>query len=394
MEQAVKIAVISPNAAHLQTIEPYLLKTDRSRTISLHEGGATKVPVVADQKRPDLIILDSMCRDLEDLRVLEHVGARHPQSVVVMLCANQTPEFLINAMRAGVREVLQSPVTREALAACVERVEQRLGLGGEWRQPGQILAFVPCKGGSGSTFIATNLAFQMATENKKIILIDLNLQFGDAVLFVHDHRPPHNLADVVHNIQRLDASFPAGSLINVLPNYGVLAAPEDPGHAMEIKPEHVEALLNVAANNYDYVILDLGRTLDAVTIRALDQAHQIFPVIQMTLPFIRDASRLFSAFRSLSYSKEKIRLLINRYDRRGEISLQDVTRTLGIEPFKTLPNSYEAVAAAVNQGQPIASFARNNPMTKSLEELAQQLTRRSEESNAFLGRLLRRSSSV
>jgi pilus assembly protein CpaE len=163
---------------------------------------------------------------------------------------------------------------------------------------------------------------------------------------------------------------------------------------MEIKPEHVDVLLNVAANNYDFVILDIGRMLDGVTIRALDQAHHIFPVIQMTLPFIRDASRLLSAFRSLSYPKDKIRLLINRYVKGGVVGLEDVTRTLGIEPFKTLPNSYQAVAAAVNQGRPIASFARNNPVAKSLDELAQQLTKRSEESGAFLGRLLRRASSV
>ena len=70
--------------------------------------------VVADQQRPDLIILDSMCRDLEGPPVLEYVSAQHPQTVVVMLCANHTPDFLINAMRAGVREVLQSPVTKEA----------------------------------------------------------------------------------------------------------------------------------------------------------------------------------------------------------------------------------------------------------------------------------------
>jgi pilus assembly protein CpaE len=138
------------------------------------------------------------------------------------------------------------------------------------------------------------------------------------------------------------------------------------------------------------VILDVGRTLDAVTIRALDQAHQILPVIQMTLPFVRDAGRLLSAFRSLNYPKDKIRLLINRYEKGSEISLEDVARTLGITPCKTLPNSYQAVAAAVNQGRPIASFARNNPVSKSLQELAQQLTKRSEEKGALLGRLLRR----
>ena len=385
-----KIAVISPNSAHREDIGRYLQTQDGTRAVALHEGGMTKVRVVADQQRPDLIILDSMCRDLEELPVLEYVSAQHPQTVVVMLCANHSPEFLINAMRAGVREVLQSPTTKEALVAAVERIERRLGLGAKPRQPGQIIAFIPCKGGSGATFLATNLGYQLAAESKKVILIDLNLQFGDAALFIHDHKPATNLGDVAHNIHRLDASFLAGSLVNVSPNYGVLAAPEDPGQAMEVKPEHVDVLLNLAVNNYDFVIVDVGRVLDAVTIKALDRANCVFPVMQLTLPFIRDANRLISAFRTLGYSKDKIRLVVNRFEKGSEIKLEDVERSLGVATFKTLPNSYEAVASAVNHGRPIASFARNNPVAKGLQELAHALVRPSTEGSGVLGKLLRR----
>lgn len=385
-----KIAVISPNSAHLEDIGRYLQTQDGARVVALHAGGMTKVRVVADQQRPDLIILDSMCRDLEELPVLEYVSAQHPQTVVVLLCANHSPEFLINAMRAGVREVLQSPATKEALVAAVERIERRLGLGAKPRQPGQIIAFIPCKGGSGATFLASNLGYQVAAENKKVILIDLNLQFGDAALFIHDHKPATNLGDVAHNIHRLDASFLAGSLVNVSPNYGVLAAPEDPGQAMEVKPEHVDVLLNLAVNNYDFVIVDVGRVLDAVTIKALDRANYVFPVMQLTLPFIRDANRLISAFRTLGYSKDKIRLVVNRFEKGSEIKLDDVERSLGVATFKTLPNSYEAVASAVNHGRPIASFARNNPVAKGLQELAHALVRPSTEVSGVLGKLLRR----
>jgi len=385
-----KIAVVSPNPAHLEDIGRYLQAEDGSRGVALHEGGIVKVRVLADQLRPDLIILDSMCRDLEDLPVLEYVSTQHPHTVLVLLCANHTPEFLINAMRAGVREVLKSPVTKEVLLAAVERIAQRLGLAAKPREAGTVAAFIPCKGGSGSTFLATNLGYQLAVENKKVLLIDLNLQFGDAVLFLHDNKPATNLADVTRNIQRLDASFLAGNLVKISPNYGVLAAPEDPGQAIEVMPEHVEVLLNVAVNQYDFVILDLGRVLDAVTIKALDRANCVFPVMQLTLPFVRDAHRLISAFRTLGYSKDKIRLVVNRLEKAGELTLADAERSLGQSIFKTVPNSYEAVAAAVNHGQPIASFSRGNPVAKGLQELARALIHPSAEGGSLLGRLLRR----
>jgi pilus assembly protein CpaE len=385
-----KIAVISPNSAHLEDIGRYLQNPEGARAVALHEGGMSKVRVVADQLRPDLIILDSMCRDLEELPVLEYVSTQHPRTVMVMLCANHTPEFLIHAMRAGVREVLKSPVTKEVLLTAVDRIEQRLGLAAKPREPGTIAAFMPCKGGSGATFLATNLGYQLAAENKKVLLIDLNLQFGDAVLYIHDNKPATNLGDIARNIQRLDASFLAGNLVKISPNYGVLAAPEDPGQAIEVKPEHVDVLLNVAVNHYDFIILDVGRVLDAVTIKALDRANYIFPVMQLTLPFVRDANRLISAFRTLGYSKDKTRLVVNRLEKTSELKLADVERSLGLSAFKTFPNSYEAVAAAVNHGRPIASFARTNPVAKGLQELAQALIRPAGESGSLLGKLLRR----
>jgi pilus assembly protein CpaE len=385
-----KIAVISPNSAHLEDIGRYLQKPDGARAVALHEGGMSKVRVVADQLRPDLIILDSMCRDLEELPVLEYVSTQHPRTVMVMLCANHTPEFLIHAMRAGVREVLKSPVTKEVLLTAVDRIEQRLGLAAKPREPGTIAAFIPCKGGSGATFLATNLGYQLAAENKKVLLIDLNLQFGDAVLYIHDNKPATNQGDIARNIQRLDASFLAGNLVKISPNYGVLAAPEDPGQAIEVKPEHVDVLLNVAVNHYDFIILDVGRVLDAVTIKALDRANYIFPVMQLTLPFVRDANRLISAFRTLGYSKDKTRLVVNRLEKTSELKLADVERSLGLSAFKTFPNSYEAVAAAVNHGRPIASFARTNPVAKGLQELAQALIRPAGESGSLLGKLMRR----
>ena len=116
---------------------------------------------------------------------------------------------------------------------------------------------MPCKGGSGATFLATNLGWQLA-ETKSVLLIDLNLQFGDALAFVHDGKAPSTLADVAKDIGRLDASLLAASTVKVAPNFSILAAPEDLAHAMEVKPEHIDAILSVAVTQYDFVMLDVG----------------------------------------------------------------------------------------------------------------------------------------
>ena len=88
------------------------------------------------------------------------------------------------------------------------------------------------------------------------------------------------------NIQRLDASFLAGNLVKISPNYGVLAAPEDPGQAIEIKPEH-RCAAECGRESLRFRHPRLRRVLDAVTIKALDRANYVFPVMQLTLPFVR-----------------------------------------------------------------------------------------------------------
>jgi pilus assembly protein CpaE len=144
---------------------------------------------------------------------------------------------------------------------------------------------------------------------------------------------------------------------------------------MEVKPEHIDTLLKLARNQYDFIVVDVGRNLDAQTIKALDNADMIFPVLQITLPFIRDGKRLLEVFRTLDYPKDKVHLVVNRFQKGGDIGLGDLEQSLGAKVLRTIPNHFEAAAASVNQGVPIARLARNSPITKALNEWSEQLAR-------------------
>jgi pilus assembly protein CpaE len=291
-------------------------------------------------------------------------------------------------MRAGVREVLPSPASSIALLAAVNRIAAKL-VGIHAGSTGKILAFVPCKGGSGATFLATNLGYHLA-ESKTVLLIDLNLQFGDALSFVHEGKPVSTIAGIAQDISRLDASFLAASTVKVAPNYSILAAPENPSEAMEIKPEHIDAVLSLAVSQYDFVLLDTGRAIDTLSIRALDRAHRIFPVLQAGLPYLRNANKLLAVYKSLGYPSDKIGWIINRFERSGEIGLDDMRRSLGTVNLHTVPNSYKEVNASVNHGNPLIETARSNVVTRNLAELALSLSPKHEESRSLFGRWFKR----
>ncbi|MDN5753412.1 MAG: AAA family ATPase, partial [Nitrosospira sp.] len=349
-------------------------------------GGVEQVVAVAEQERPDLLMLQGQYLNAMELQILSRVTSRFPDLGVVMLCPDRSPEFIIEVMRAGIREVLPTPLIRDVLVEAVERFQQRIMLARMPVNQCKVLAFIPCKGGSGATFLATNIAYALAAlENKRVALFDFNLQFGDASLFVHDSPPATSIADVARQIQRLDGSFLASSMVQVLPNFGVLAAPEGPEKAAEIKPEHINPLFQVAMKHYDFVILDIGRELDAISIQALDRADLIFPVLQQTLPSIREAKRMSSAFRALGYPDDKLRLVVNRYEKNADITPADMENTLDLKIFKLVPNDYTVVTRSVNQGVPAIKLAPRSPVAKSLQEIAHELSR-----SAGQGSLLRK----
>jgi pilus assembly protein CpaE len=382
-----KVAVISPNPNHLQQIAAVLDASGHSAV--LFDGGKTRMREVAENEQPQLMLVDGMCCDPEELAPVEYVTTHHPGTAVILLCATQSPEFLLNSMRAGVREVLPSPPQAAALRAAVARVEAKLAGGGRLGRQGKVLAFMPCKGGSGATFLATNLGWQLA-ETRSVLLIDLNLQFGDALAFVHDGKPASTLADLTKDIGRLDATLLAATSVKVAPNFSVLAAPEDLAHAMEIKPEHIDQILAVAIANYDFVLLDMPRALDTLAIHALDRAHRIYAVMQAGLTAVRHAAKLLEVFRSLGYPPEKTELIVNRFEKGSEIGIEEVHRTLGKVRVNTVPNSYKEVNASINHGDPLVKVLRTNAVARQLAELAAALSPRQEDNRGLLGRLFRR----
>jgi pilus assembly protein CpaE len=367
-----RITVVSTDDKHLAELARLLRERSNADEISVLAAPLERLLSMSELAGVDVIVLAQPNLDPTDVDRLERLGHMLPTTAFILVSALQTPEFLLQAMRAGVREVVPAPPAAATLYPALRRIADKRE--SATNAGGKILAFVSCKGGSGATFLATNLGYALAElEGKKVALFDLNLQFGDATLFVSEHKPMATLADVAKSIHRLDPTFLAGSMVSVTPNYGVLAAPEDPSYSEDVKPEHIDILLKLARRHYDFILLDIGRTLDSVSVRALDQADMIYPILQTTLPYIRDGKRLLGVFRSLDYSREKVALIVNRHEKNGQIKLNDLEAAYGTGIFLTMPNHYDAAAASVNQGVPIQKLFPASPLSKALADFAHDL---------------------
>ena len=371
------ITVISPNSHHINKIVATVESAIVAPNIAIIPKYLHQVGTSPDNKASlEIMIADCNASDISELEHVERLSKSYRNMVFILIGEQQSPDFLLHAMRAGVSEVLSFPLETEALKSALDRILSRHSSIPD--KNGEVLTFVSCKGGSGATFLACNLAYDLSLkEGIKVALFDLNLHFGDALLFLSSQTPSATILNVAQGIHRLDQSLLSTSMVHVSDSLSVLAAPEDPAHANEITPDDIDALIKLARTQFDFIVIDVGRNLNALTIKALDLADTIFPVVQTTLPFIRDGKRLLDAFSTLDYPKNKIKLVVNRFMKNGDIQVHHLEKGLGSKVCYCVPNHYASVAASVNQGVPISKLANNSPVSKALEQWCNDLTDRS-----------------
>jgi pilus assembly protein CpaE len=339
---------------------------------------------------PELVVLDASDIVADEGELVERLSKHYPSASFMLLTRDPQQDLLIRAMRAGMRELLPLPLVHRAFHEAMDRIEVAAGLSPV--REGKVLAFISCKGGSGATFLSTNFGYALAAlADKKVLLIDLHGQFGDATLYVSDQKPAMTLSDICAQISRMDGAFLDSCLVHVASNFGVLAAADDPNRTVDMKPEHMDTILRIARQHYDFVVLDVGRQIDAISLRALDQADTIYPVLQLALPDIRDGRRLLDIFRSLGYPNERTRLIVNRYEKGGKLRLTDLEQALGADVVHTVPNDYLSATDSVNQGIPVLQLSRSSNVARSLAELVELVaSRRVAESKGLFDRIFGR----
>jgi pilus assembly protein CpaE len=381
-----KIALISEDNVLLNQMQAILSNSDNE--IIMMRGATAELRGIAKELAPNLLVVDGRNKEAIDLEHVERLTMQYPVIAVILVSDAVSPKFLLAAMRAGVSEVLSPSHLPDLLGAAVERISAKQSVV-QVTDHAKIHAFIGTSGGSGTTFLVTNFGYQLA-QSHKVLLMDLNLQFGDALSFVQDGKAFKSIADIARDIKRLDSSLLNASTIHVTPNYHILAAPEEPGQAADIRPEHIDAILGLAVTQYDIVLLDMPRTVDAMLMTALDRAASIFLVLQASVPHLRNADKLLSAFRSLDYSRDKVELILNRFDKRNDITIDKIHKTLGQLEVHTIANGYRQVSTAINQGVPLMQLERKHGVIRSLNQLGDAMTPAAEHPSSLFERLFRR----
>lgn len=357
------------------------LSTDPGVSKELREAlsGTSRVRVLAESKDTETLLSDTLrLKPSAVIIVLENdaaekafpiikkLSAAAPETAVITAASNASPALILGSMRAGAREFLQLPIVSSELRTVLDHVAELCITQGQSQRQGRLVGVFSSKGGAGVSFLSANLAAAM---NVSTLLVDLNLQAGDAASFV-GLDPRYSLADFAANRHRLDDSLINSMVTNHSRNLSLLAAPLEPHEAEDITVQDVSEVLHLMGHRYECIVLDLPHTFDPVTVAALDLADDILLVMTMDIPGIRSTKRALKVFERLGYPRGKIRVVVNRWSKSIDVELQRVEAHLNEQLIGFVPNDYPKVIESINLGQPLVQCEPSSKLTIEIKRIA------------------------
>lgn len=295
-----------------------------------------------------------------------------PNVCILASSRDTSSENILNTIRQGATDFLPMPVREADLAGSIKR-NARLMLNARASvaaDKGHIITCFSPKGGMGNTTIATNLAVSLhQVTGKEVVLVDLDLECGDLSMFLNLHTK-YTFSDVTENVGKLDSVFLQGVLAKHSSGIYFLSEPEKVEEAAAITPAQVHEVLNLLKTMFPYIVVDTEIGYGDRNLSVFDSSDLVFMTGVLSLPALKNMQKALDVFERIGFDAAKIKLLINRYLRKGDISIEDAERTLNYKVFKSIPNDFINVMMSINRGQPLTTLAPAAEVSRSFKELA------------------------
>ncbi|GAB3568093.1 AAA family ATPase [Arthrobacter alkaliphilus] len=330
-----------------------------------------------DPEEPEVLILGPEVPVEDALRLARVLDVQSPELSVVLV-SDPDPAFVLQAMRAGIRDLLSPTADADQIRVLLERACQSYASRHRSQdsteshtKKGLVIGVFSPKGGVGKTTIATNIAIGLGKiAPMDVVIVDLDLQFGDVASGLYLD-PEHTVTDAVTPSASQD-SLVLKAFLTVHPgNIYALCAPKSPEDADEITPEQISRLLEQLAEEFQYVVVDTAPGLPEIGLAAMEQCTDVVWVSAMDIPSVRGLRSGLDILRRLDMLPESRHVVLNMADAKSGLSVQDVESTIGSPVDVSIPRS-RAVGQSTNRGVPVLQAGRRDPAVKGLQRLVER----------------------
>ena len=369
--QPLTFITLSPDRELFRELSDALTVDERTRLLADCDDAEHMMASLTRFRPSAAVIVLANGNSEKAIELVKKIAAAHPETAVITAGRNTPSSLMLNSLRSGARDFLQLPLNTEEFSTVVSRTAEFCAAQtSRQRKSGRAVAVFSTKGGTGVSFIATNLAASMP---EPTLLVDLNLQAGDADSFL-GVEAKFTVADAVRNRARLDDSLLSSFITQCSSRLALLAAPLEAHEAEDVHADDVSEVVHLVRERYDFVVLDLPHSFDPVTVAALDQASDILLVLTLDIPGIRSAKRALKIFDRIGYPRKKIHVVVNRHSKQIDVEMQKVEQHLGEQLIGFVPNDYKKVMDSINLGQPLVQSDPSSRISVEIKRLAAHLS--------------------
>lgn len=326
----------------------------------------------ADQLGVDAVIVSVQEPVARSLRTIESLSVGDRTWPAIAVSSSGDVDTMRKAIAAGVRDFLVLPLQPGELRKTIVNVVQTDRARKEAREQGTpptrlgtIITVFGVKGGIGKSTIASNVATALAQETRQhVALLDLDLQYGDDAVML-DVVPQWTIADAAKELDPAKPHSIERYLTNHASRVKLLAAPQTPQEANSLTSEQIGQVLNMLASTHDYVVVDTSAQIDEVSALALDASTIVLLVVTPEVPCIKRTKAAIALLEESGYTRDKVKLVINRADPQSEVPLAEIEKALNYPVHARIPDD-RAVAKGISLGAPAVMSAPKSPAGMAL----------------------------
>jgi pilus assembly protein CpaE len=298
----------------------------------------------------------------------------YTQAPIVLLASGEASALLEEALDADVADVLLLPQLTENVVFAIRKASHsgRRSKDGRPRGNGRVITVFSPKGGTGKTVTATNLSACFAKNGgKKTLLLDLDLQFGDAAIML-GLEPEKTIYDLVVAPGELDSEKLAGYTTRHPSGLDILPAPVRPEDAELVTETKLSRLLEVARESYDVIVVDTSPFFHGPMLATLDRTDELLLVCGLDVPTLKNVRLALQTLELLAFPQNRIRVVLNRANSKVGMKRAEVEGALEVKVRFEVPSD-RAVPIAVNRGNPAVLAESGADFSKAIREMAKGL---------------------
>ena len=239
----------------------------------------------------------------------------------------------------------------------------------------KVITVFSSKGGVGKTLTAVNLATALVKSGKKVLLVDLDFQAGQDMSRMLNLTARQSIADILPLFDNPEGDKEDISQHTAIHSCGLNFIPvvKNSKQLPHITPDTVKPFFRVAKTQYDFILVDAGRSFSEVLISVLDFTNLILLVGTPDILSVYQIKWCLEVFQSLHYPLKMVKLILNRSESRGSFHWQEIRQAIPVEIFAHVPSDGKTVGMALNKGVPCVLDSPRSPVSEAFNKMVSAL---------------------